>query len=263
MSIQWVLLHPPPGGVGDPGDEPIRGGWSNLRLKVIGLVLLAMACFSRSVLFPAFVGKAAIDISLWPLTAALALEVISWAAMPIYAWLLVQGFRHTASVGRYFGRLLVLALICEVPYDMVNAWKPFDFGSQNPVFGLALCLALLWALQRLEGRRDVAAVVLRVLMVAAGLVYMMALHIDQHQTIIFGGVILLGFTLIFNYLDKRENTMIMAGTFWGILGAMFPSLGLLAIHRRNEQRGYQQPWVAWVFYAAYPVLLTVFALPHI
>lgn len=263
MSFQWMLLHPPPRGAADADDERPRGGWSNLRLKVVGLVLLTVGTFSRAVLFPTFAGRSTADIALLPLTGALALEVASWAAIPIYAWLLVQGFRQTRSFPRYFLRLLVLAVVCEVPYDLGNAWKPFDFGSQNPVFGLVFCLVVLWALRRLDGRTGIGATGLRLLIVLAGVVYMMALHIDQHQTIIFGGLIMLGFTLIFQYLDKRENTMIMAGTFWGILGAMFPSLGLLAIHARNGELGYERAWTRWVFYALYPVMLIVFGLLHV
>jgi len=249
----------------DSDERRLRGrpGWSNFRLKVVGLILLTAGTFSRSVLFPTLVGKPAADVSFWSLTGALALEVASWAAIPIYAWLLVQGFRRTRSFPRYFVRLLVLAVICEVPYDLGNAWKPFDFGSQNPIFGLVFCLVILWVLRRLDGRKGIGATGLRLLVVLAGVLYMMVLHIDQHQTIIFGGLIMLGFTLIFQYLDGRENTMIMAATFWGILGAMFPSLGLLAIHSRNDELGYKHAWTPWVFYALYPVMLLAFALPHI
>jgi len=262
MSLQWLLLHPPPGKP-DSNESGRRGGWSNRRLKILGLVLLTAGQFSRSLLYPGFAGKAPSDISLLPLTVALALEVTSWVAIPIYAWLLVQGFRHTRSIPRYLARLVVFAALAEVPYDLGTAWKPFDFGSQNPVFGLVVALLVLWALRRLEGRPGFALVTLRALIVLAGGVYMMVLHIDQHQRIIFGGLIMLGFTLIFNYLDRSENTMILAGTFWGILGAMFPSLGLLAIHGRSEELGYAKPSTRWLFYGLYLVMLVAFALPHV
>jgi len=260
-SLQWVLLHPPPG-VGDSDGQQTPGGWSNLRLKIVGLVLLTAGTFSRSILFPTFVGKATADIGLWPLTGALAMEVAAWVSIPIYAWLLVKGFQHTRSVARYGLRLLVLALVCEMPYDLGNGWRVWDFSSQNPVFGLVFCLVVIWTLSRLRGRPGPTAMLLRGLVVVAGVLYMMVLHIDQHQTIIFGGVITLGFTLVFFYLDAHENTMMLVGTLAGILGAMFPSLGLLAIHRRSDELGYSRKWVPWLFYAAYPVMLAVLAVPH-
>lgn len=67
------------------------------------------------------------------LTAMVLSEVVSWFAIPIYAWLLVQGFRETHSRVAYGLQLFILAVVCEVPYDLCTSHKAFDFGSQNPV----------------------------------------------------------------------------------------------------------------------------------
>ena len=67
-------------------------------------------------------------------------EVVSWTAVPLYAWLLVQGYRHTHSVVQYGIRLLALAIISEVPYDMATSDKVWDMNSQNPVFALVIAL---------------------------------------------------------------------------------------------------------------------------
>ena len=50
---------------------------------------------------------------------------------------------HAVSRVIYGMELFVLALVCEVPYDMATSGRAFDLGSQNPVFGLFIALTVL------------------------------------------------------------------------------------------------------------------------
>lgn len=106
-------------------------GLTVFQLKVIGAVALALSAGSTTIV-PLFFGS---DVNnMTSLTAMVLSEVVSWFAIPIYAWLLVQGFRETHSRVAYGLQLFILAVVCEVPYDLCTSHKAFDFGSQNPVF---------------------------------------------------------------------------------------------------------------------------------
>ncbi len=94
------------------------------------------------------------------LTAMVLSEVVSWFAIPIYAWLLVQGFRETHSRVAYGLQLFILAVVCEVPYDLATSHKAFDLGSQNPVFGLFVAFVVLAALDWVASRYQKAMKVL-------------------------------------------------------------------------------------------------------
>ena len=105
-------------------------GLTVFQLKVIGAVALALSAGSTTIV-PLFFGS---DVNnMTSLTAMVLSEVVSWFAIPIYAWLLVQGFRETHSRVAYGLRLFILAVVCEVPYDLCTSHKAFDFGSQNPL----------------------------------------------------------------------------------------------------------------------------------
>ena len=70
-------------------------------------------------------------------------------AFPIFAFLVTEGFVRTRSRARYARRLLIFALISEVPFDLLAAGRPVYPLRQNVLwtFLIALgCMQLLeWA----------------------------------------------------------------------------------------------------------------------
>ncbi len=65
---------------------------------------------------------------------------------PIMAFLLVEGYNHTSNVKRYGQRLLIFALISQIPYGL------FLSSQANVLFTLFVCLMLLYAYGHM-GRR--------------------------------------------------------------------------------------------------------------
>ena len=71
------------------------------------------------------------------------LYCLGGATYPIMAFMLVEGYRHTSNLPRYFGRLLLWAAIAEVPFYFFLAEPQAGFIF-NVLFTLAMGLALLW-----------------------------------------------------------------------------------------------------------------------
>ena len=65
---------------------------------------------------------------------------------PIMAFLLVEGYNHTSNVLRYGQRLLIFALIAQVPYGLFLA------NQMNVLFTLFVCLVLLYAYDHMRSR---------------------------------------------------------------------------------------------------------------
>jgi len=64
-------------------------------------------------------------------------------AFPIYAFLLTEGLRHTRDVERYMMRLLLFALISEIPFDLMLYGMPCFWSHQNCLWTLLLGLLSL------------------------------------------------------------------------------------------------------------------------
>ncbi len=67
-------------------------------------------------------------------------------AFPIMAYLLVEGYKHTSNLKRYMLRLLVFALLSQIPYWLFLAHQG------NVLFTLLLSLIVLYAYDRLKNR---------------------------------------------------------------------------------------------------------------
>lgn len=68
-------------------------------------------------------------------------------AFPIFAFLLVEGMKHTSDVRKYILRLLLFALVSEVPYDLAVFGKAIYIQHQNIFFTLALGLFVIYCFE--------------------------------------------------------------------------------------------------------------------
>ena len=67
----------------------------------------------------------------------LILRLIGRWAFPLYAFLAADGAAHTHSGGRYVGRLLLAALVSEIPFRLAFSVPFSEFGCPSVLFTLA------------------------------------------------------------------------------------------------------------------------------
>lgn len=103
------------------------------------------------------------------LTYTLLAQVLGRIAFPIYAFFIAEGFFHTRNRRNYLLRIVLFAIISEVPFDLVfhrTVWYP---RYQNTLWTLALGLLLFLCLSHVESIRSLhigLSWVLRLLLVA-------------------------------------------------------------------------------------------------
>lgn len=247
-------------------------GLSVFRLKVIGAVFMALSVASTT-LVPMLFGPLNAD-NMTGLTVAVICEIASWCAVPIYAWLLFDGWRHTRNVWRYWASLFILAVLCDVPYGKIvtgNWGTPYrgaqassggvSYWISNPVWGLVIALLVLIAIDWIAKHHTRAVRwLLTIAVIVAGVLWNLIMHVGVSQRVMYTGALTLAFALVFYFLNARENTMMFTAGLLGAVMCITPAVGVAFLHYRNGELGYRHSWTKWVFYALYPVMLLIGAL---
>lgn len=184
-------------------------------------------------------------------TVSLVLQAVETVAVPIFVFLLAEGFQHTSDWKKYFLRVAGLALVTEIPYDLAMNGKLLEFGTQNPVLGLVLCMVLLYMFRRFAGKK-----LLCVVMALAGLVWALMLKIDH------GIPMILMICVIYLFRNKRMfmgfSGMAAAALCTGLSPFyLVAPMGFLAIHFYNGEQGNSSRLVNYLFY---PVTLLAIGL---
>ena len=100
---------------------------------------------------------------------------------PIFCMLLTEGFFHTRSRSRYILRVLLLALLSEIPFDLAIFHNICDWSAQNTCFTLALGLLMFSVLEWIRSNPDRDYRLSSLLQIAAILLFAAAaflLHTD-------------------------------------------------------------------------------------
>lgn len=68
-------------------------------------------------------------------------------AFPIFCFFIVEGFSHTKDLKKYIKRLIFIAIISEIPYDLAFNSSLVSFSEQNVFFELSLGIIMLYYLK--------------------------------------------------------------------------------------------------------------------
>lgn len=188
-------------------------------------------------------------------TIALVCQAISTCAVPIFAFLLVEGFLHTSDWKKYFTRVTLMAAAAEIPYNLAVSGKFIDFSSRNPAFGLVLSFVLLLLFRRYMEKKPVN-VLLRVAFVIAAVLWSRMLSIAD------AGAMVIMTTAFWAFRGKPNfRTMVACGAAgMCVTMSMFylaSPMSAFAINLYNGEPGTQNRAFN---YAAYPLALLCFGI---
>ena len=186
-------------------------------------------------------------------TVSLILQALESCAVPLFAFLLVEGFRKCERFQNYLLQVALVAIVSEIPYNLTFGTGWLDTGSRNPAFGLVLCLVMLWFFRYLDQRQE-KSTLLKLVVAAAALIWCQMLGIEH------GAFAVLLTAVLWWMWGKRMRTLAgcgaaAVGTLFSMFNVVSP-MSFFAIHMYNGEDGDGSR----IFeLACYPLMLILFS----
>ena len=188
-------------------------------------------------------------------TLSLVLTAMESCAVPIFAFLLVEGYQHTSSYKKYLIRSVVLAMVCEVLYNVAMSGSLIDLQTRNPVWCIVLGLVMLgmfrYVDEKMNGRK-----LMKVVMAVAGILWAQMLKVD------YGMFFMAMMLTLWVMRGKPQYRLFVGMGVAALCTAISPfylaaTMGFMAIHFYNGEKSESGK----VFnYAAYPAMLLLCAM---
>ena len=173
------------------------------------------------------------------------MRMVGRMAFPIFAFLLVEGYSHTRSTGKYALNLLAFALISEIPWWLLN-----HDNTHNVFFTLLFGLVAIDLITRTGNKPLLWCVIIASICGNATW-----LHVDYE----YSGILLI---CAFHFFQPDKVMKCLLATLfmyqYGVVGLW---LGLAVILCYNGQRGFiKGQYAKYLCYAYYPLHLYLLSI---
>ena len=231
-------------------------GKNQLELSAFDLKLAAMAAMLVD-----HMGYLLFPMSMW-------MRYVGRLAFPIFAFQIAEGWYRTHDRKKYTLRLLICAVLSEVPFDLAFSGTPVDAGYQNVLWTFSIAAAALWAADALRERLRFPLPLAALLVAGAGYLLGEWMQVDYFGP---GVLLVLAFALCRGrsggWIGELAAMVIVNGwllpsasmTVWGmelpVQLLAVAALPLIWLYRGRQ--GPHGPWMQAAWYAFYPVHLLI------
>lgn len=184
-------------------------------------------------------------------TMAVLFQGIETMAIPLFAFLLVEGFRHTSDLKAYLIRMAGAAALAEIPYNLVTAGKVFEFTTRNPMFAMLIGMIMLLFFNQYAGT-SLKNILAKCMVVLGALLWSAFLGVQNAVPVV-------AMILVMWLFRGSKNKQVIFGIVVSILlglnsGYYYAStLGVLMLLLYNGERGYSENKI--VNYLSYPLVM--------
>lgn len=184
-------------------------------------------------------------------------RVIGRLAFPIYAFLIVEGFIHTRDIKKYGIRLLLFAIISEIPFDYAF-YGGINWTHQNIFFTLFTGILTLYFLDKKKKELNSNTI-----LIVVGMGLLSSLLMFDYGII---GIVYISAFYLMREFDSKKKFIVIAITMFitNLLMASFLqqfsifSLGLIYFY--NGKLGFKNKLIQLLFYLSYPLHLIVYTI---
>lgn len=176
------------------------------------------------------------------------LRSIGRIAFPIFCFLLVEGFIYTKSKGKYFGRMIIFALISEIPFNLALKGTIAEPKYQNIFWELSLGILLMIIIERIEKLKENE--LLKWSLILA--VVLLGIWLAETLNFDYGDHGMISIVLLYCFRSYRF-TQLIAGII-SFLWSLEATFAFLPIAFYNGKRGRQMKYVFYLFYPSHLLL---------
>ena len=192
------------------------------------------------------------------------LRCIGRLAFPLFAFMAVEGYLHTRSLKKYLLRLLMLAVISEIPFDLLVSGSVFDPMHQNVIWTIILGLCCIRAFENISADLNkmlsavviiaslAAAIIARVDYSSAGVLTLLAFYAFRGNTVRCRLMQLLSLAFI--------NLVLLGGIGFAFPYQALAVLSLPIIWLYDGSQGPHNGFIKAANYLFYPAHMLILAL---
>lgn len=188
-------------------------------------------------------------------TIALVFKAMEACAVPIFAFLLVEGAHYTADFTKYLLRVLGLAVVCQLPYNLLMTGSLLYMNGLNPVFALLMSMVMLYFFRRFPEKK-LGHITLKALAILGTFLWSNMLGISHGAACVL-------LTAVLWALWGKNNLQTFVGMMVGFACCIFSlfymatPLAFLVLYFYDGEKGTSSRLVN---YAIYPVMLVIFGV---
>lgn len=207
------------------------------------------------------------------------LTCVGRLAYPIFAFMIVEGYFHTGNLKKYVGRLLLCAVLSEVPFNLVMGSRIFYPIHQNVLWTFLIGILLIslnekakkkgkWWLTVLAGMGSVVLGFILGLVTFvdynyAGVYMILVFYFFRgRKWWCFVGQLLLMFYVNVEILSGYSYEINLFGNTYFLVRQSFAVLALVPIWLYRGRQGCYNKYLKALYYGFYPVHLLILGLIH-
>ena len=205
------------------------------------------------------------------------LTCIGRVCFPIYAFLLVEGYFHTSNLKKYVKRLLLFAVISEIPFNLAMASSVIYPFHQNVLWSFLIALGLIHCNEKAKGTGKLwLRIIVAVFTILAGYLLGLITMVDYYHAGILmvltfyffhhrnwwdyvGQLLCLGYINL-ELLGGFGYEVVLFGETVFLTRQGLALLALIPIWLYKGKQGYHSKWWKYFCYAFYPVHLLILGL---